>query len=303
MPIQPSQMPATPPRRGCPQDIQQRPRTLRILRSLRTRLAAWLALGMLCLLGVLSPAATAAEQAEDYKLSVGDLIRILVFQNPDLTLETRISESGTVSYPLIGTARLGSLSIANAERELARQLQEGGFVRNPQVTIVLVQNRGNQIAVLGYVKNPGRFPLDTNTRVSEMLAIAGGAAMTGADTAILTGTRNGQTFRKEVDIAAIFMDSSATDNILIQSGDTLYVPRAPMFYVYGEVQRPGMYRIERNMTVQQALAVGGGPTARGTEMWLRVHRKNKDGQLEKISVDASDPIRPDDVLYVRESLF
>lgn len=294
MPTLPSPMPATTPRIAAMPDIQQR---------LRTRLSALLALGMLCLLGVLSPMATAAEQAEDYKLSVGDLIRILVFQNPDLTLETRISESGTISYPLIGTARLGDLTIANAEKEVARQLLEGGFVRNPQVTIVLVQNRGNQISVLGYVHKPGRFPLETNTRVSEMLAIAGGAAMTGADTAILTGTRNGQTFRKEIDIAAVFVDSNSADNILVQSGDSLYVPRAPMFYIYGEVQRPGMYRIERNMTVQQALAVGGGPTPRGTEMWLRVHRKNKDGQLEKISVDASDPIRPDDVVYVRESLF
>lgn len=275
-------------------------RTHRVLRHLLVSLTAICLLGAL---GLLAPPAGAAEQSEDYKLSVGDLIRILVFQNPDLTLETRISESGTISYPLIGTARLGDLSIANAEKEVARQLQEGGFVRNPQVTIVLLQNRGNQIAVLGYVNKPGRFPLETNTRVSEMLAIAGGATMTGADIAILTGTRNGQPFRKEIDIAAVFVDSNSADNVLVQSGDSLYVPRASMFYVYGEVQRPGMYRIERNMTIQQALAVRGGPTPRGTELWLRVHRKNKEGVVETISVSPSDPIRPDDVLYIREGLF
>ncbi len=260
-------------------------------------------LSLICTFCAIAMAAGANDQAEDYKLSVGDLIRILVFQNPDLTLETRISESGNVSYPLIGSAHLGDLTIANAEKELARLLIEGGFVRNPQVTIVLLQNRGNQITVLGYVPRPGRFPLETNTRVSEMLAIAGGTAITGADTAILTGTRNGQPFRKEIDIATIFVDSNSTDNLPVQSGDSLYVPRAPMFYVYGEVQRPGMYRIERNMTIQQALAVGGGLTPRGTEMWLRVNRKNKDGILEKISVDPSDPIQADDVIYVRESLF
>ena len=86
-------------------------------------------------------------------------------------------------------------------------------------------------------------------------------------------------------------------------GDVIYVHRAPMFYIYGEVQRPGSYRVERGMTIRQALAQGGGPTPRGTERGLSVRRRNAEGDVETISPNLNDPVRPDDVLHVRESLF
>ena len=76
-----------------------------------------------------------------------------------------------------------------------------------------------------------------------------------------------------------------------------------MFYIYGEVQRPGAYRVERDMTVMQALAQGGGPTLRGTESGLRLHRRDKDGKLQELQPELTERIQPDDVIYVRESLF
>jgi polysaccharide export outer membrane protein len=76
-----------------------------------------------------------------------------------------------------------------------------------------------------------------------------------------------------------------------------------MFYIYGEAQRSGSYRIERGMTVMQALALGGGPTVRGTEMRLRLHRRNAQGAVEQLSPEMTDLVQPNDVIYVRESLF
>jgi polysaccharide export outer membrane protein len=76
-----------------------------------------------------------------------------------------------------------------------------------------------------------------------------------------------------------------------------------VFYIYGEAQRPGSFRIERNMTVMQALAQGGGPTARGTEKRLRLHRKAADGSIQPIEPQLTDPVLPDDVIYVKESIF
>ena len=114
----------------------------------------------------------------DYPLGAGDNIRIQVFQNPDLTIEARVSENGSISYPMIGSVEIGGLPIAEAESRIASALQNGGFVKQPQVNIVLVQIRGNQVSVLGQVNNPGRFPLETlNTRVSDMLAAAGGLSL------------------------------------------------------------------------------------------------------------------------------
>jgi polysaccharide export outer membrane protein len=136
-----------------------------------------------------------------------------------------------------------------------------------------------------------------------MLANAGGAMPTGDDIAIVTGVRNGQPFRRLIDIPSIFLAGRAADDLVLQGGDTIYVHRAPMFYIYGEAQRPGSFRVERDMTVMQALAQGGGPTQRGSEKRLRLHRKGKDGTLQQIEPQLTDLVHPDDVIYVKESIF
>ncbi len=245
-----------------------------------------------------------AQNKSDYPLGAGDTIRVQVFQNPDLTIETRVSESGSITYPLIGAVELGGLSVAAAEKKIADSLQRGGFIQKPQVNIALLQIRGNQVSVLGQVARPGRFPLETvNTRLSDMLANAGGATPGGDDIAILTGVRDGKPFRKEIDIPSIFLSDKAQDNVVLQGGDTIYVHRAPVFFIYGEAQRPGSYRIERDMTIMQALAQGGGPNARGSEKRLRLHRKLSNGGLQQIEPQLTDPVLPNDVIYVKESIF
>jgi polysaccharide export outer membrane protein len=245
-----------------------------------------------------------AQASNDYKLADGDAIHIVVFQNPDLTLDTRVSESGTIAYPLIGQVKIGGLTIAEAEARIASSLESGGFVKKPQVNINLTQIVGNQVSVLGQVNKPGSYPLLTfNTHVSQMLATAGGIASTGGDSVILMGTRDGKPFRKVIDVASLYLDNNVGDDLLLEAGDGLYVDRAPMFYIYGEVQRPGNYPIARHMTVVQALAAGGGLTPRGTERSLRVYRHRKDGTTERIEPKSADLVQPDDVIYVGESLF
>ena len=240
----------------------------------------------------------------EYRLGDGDNIKITVFQNPDLSLETRVSESGAITYPLLGTIKIGGMTIPAAEQTIAKALSDGNFIQKPQVNIALLQNRGNQVSVLGQVGKPGRFPLETfNTRLSEMVAIAGGIGSAGADIVIVTGIRDGKPFRREIDIPGMFLDSKLENDLVVAGGDVIYVQRQPMYYIYGEVQKPGSYRVERLMTVRQALALSGGPTARGTERDLGVYRRGADGKVERIRPDLDAPVQPDDVLYVRESLF
>jgi polysaccharide export outer membrane protein len=249
-------------------------------------------------------ATPALPSSQDYRLGAGDAIGVQVYQSPDLSVDARVSESGVISYPLIGSVQLGGLTISEAEKKIGDALKSGGFVKVPQVNIVLRQVRGNQVAVLGQVSRPGRFPLETfNTRVSDMLAAAGGTTATGDDVLIVTGQRDGKPFRKVIDIPALFLNEKSDEDIVLAGGDTLYVNKAPMFYIYGEAQRPGPYRIERGMTVMQALAQGGGPTARGSQNRLKLHRRDASGKVVEITPNLNDPIRPEDVLYVRESLF
>jgi polysaccharide export outer membrane protein len=260
-------------------------------------------IGALTLCIALFSVSVSAQNVPEQPLGPGDTLRIQVFQNPDLKIETQISENGTITYPLIGLVEIGGLSIAAAEERIANALREGGFIVRPQVNITLGILRSNQVSVLGQVARAGRFPLETVTRVGDMLAIAGGATGGGDDFAIVTGLRGGRPFRKTIDIPAIYLDEKSEENIILAGGDTLYVPRAPVYYIYGEAQRPGVYRIERGMTVMQALAAGGGPNMRGSEWFLRLHRKSVDGVVEKISPDMTDVVQPNDIIYVRQSIF
>ncbi len=246
----------------------------------------------------------AQEKPADYRLGDGDNIRITVFQNPDLTLETRVSENGIITFPLVGSVKIGGLTIAGAADTIAKALQAGNFLQKPQVNIQLIRNLGNQVSVLGQVGRPGRFPLETfSTRLSEMLAIAGGISSGGADVAILTGTRDGKPFRKEVDIVSMFLDNKLQDDIIVAGGDVIYVQRQPMFYIYGEVQKTGSFRVERGMTIRQALVQGGGLSPRGTERKMGVYRRGADGQISSSPVDLNDLVQSDDIYHVRESLF
>lgn len=245
-----------------------------------------------------------AKPQPEYQIGDGDSIRITVFQNPNLTVETRVTENGAISYPLIGSVKVGGLTIPAAEAVIAKALKDGSFIQEPQVNISLLANRGNQVSVLGAVGKPGRFPLETfNTRISEMIAIAGGIAGNGADSVILTGIRAGKPLRRVIDIPEMFLDNKLANDIVVAGGDVIYVNRQPMYYIYGEVQRAGSFRIERGMTIRQALAQAGGPSQRGTERGLQVFRRGAGGKIESSNPDMNATLEPDDVLYVRESLF
>lgn len=249
-------------------------------------------------------AAPAAAAAAEYRLGSGDVVRVNVYQNPDLTLEARISEAGLISYPLLGSVKIGGLGVSQAERVLADGLRNGNFVKQPQVSILVLQVRGHQASVLGQVNRPGRFPIETaDMRLTDLLASAGGVAANGADTVTVVGTRDGAPFRQVVDLPALFRSPGREGDILIRNGDTVYADRAPVVYIYGEVQRPGALRLERGMTVMQALATGGGLTQRGTEKGLRVHRKGADGKVQVTTPGMDDALVEGDVVFVRESLF
>ena len=241
----------------------------------------------------------------EYRLGAGDVLRIAVYQNPDLTLETRVSESGLVSFPLLGNIRLGGLSVTQSEKLISDGLKTGNFVKSPQVTIVVLQVKGNQASVLGQVNRPGRYPIETaDMRLTDLLANAGGVvSASGSEILVLTGTRMGQPYRIEIDLPGIFAPGGLGADVFIMNGDVVWVDRAPLVYIYGEVQRPGPMRLERAMTVMQSLATGGGITQRGTAKGMRIHRKGEGGKVQILELPLDEQLRDGDVVYVKESLF
>ena len=249
------------------------------------------------------PAAPGSER-DRFVIGPGDVLKLTVFQYPDLATETRVAANGSIALPLVGEVEVAGMRPIDAERKVADLLRQGGFVKQAQVTLVVTQFRSQQVAVLGNVNRPGKYPLELPYTVSDVLALAGGVAPTGADTVVLSRTEGGVVKTYEIDLPQLFLaPGSRKQDIALINGDVLYVHRFPLFYIYGEVQRPGSYRVERNMTVMQALSSGGGLTLRGTERGVRVDRRGSDGAIRTLRPKMTDPIEPDDVLYIRESLF
>ena len=272
----------------------------------KARIHKRIAIYLLLLLGMaVTPAAmTPAYSMGEYLLGPGDIIKISVFKNPDLSIEARVSEAGAIGYPLIGSVPVKGLTLPEAERKIAQMLKDGGFVLNPQVNILLTLAVGNQVAVLGEVNHPGRYPIEgAGGHLSGMLATAGGISPTGADTVIVTGTRNGKPFRREIDVVKMSQSGTSADDIELVGGDTIFVNRAPQFYIYGQVQHPGGYRLEKGMTVMQALATGGGVTGKGTSRGIVLHRRDPSGKVKESRASLDDAVKDQDVLYVKESMF
>jgi polysaccharide export outer membrane protein len=246
-------------------------------------------------------AAADATAAPDYPIGAGDLVRISVFNHPELTADVRVSQSGTITFPLIGEIKATGLPPHDLEKALATRLNDGGYVPHPQVSVLITDYQSQRFSVLGQVTRPGQYPMMTEVTVINALAAAGGVVnLVAADEATLL-RRDGT--RVQIDLISLFQ-GDPRQNPSLGAGETLYVPRAAQFYIYGAVQRPGNYRLERGMTVSQAISTGGGLTPRGSERHVIVTRRDyPGGKARQISVDGQDLIQPDDVLRVKESLF
>ena len=199
-------------------------------------------------------ALASAAGAADLVLGATDVVKLSVFGNPELGVETRVSDWGAITVPLIGQVMVAGLSSSAAEKLVASKLEQGGFVKNPQVNLLVTVLNSQQVSVLGQVTRPGRFPLEGQRNVLEMLAQAGGIAPDGGETVVLMRNKDGKSTREVIDVIGVVHDGEVQRNIDVQGGDVLYVERAPRVYIYGEVQRPGPFRLERGMTVVQALS-------------------------------------------------
>ena len=226
------------------------------------------------------------------KLGVGDAVHITVFQQPDMTTDARVTERGTVQVPLVGSVKVDGLTPSEAAGAIADALKKGEFLKNPKVTVALTTLRSRQVSVLGLVVRPGLYPLDgADIRVPQVLAAAGGIAPGGSET--VTIIRSG----KPIPVNSLSKDFE------LKGGDTVYVDRAPQFYIYGEVVRAGSYAVTDGMNVMQAIALGGGITPRGSERRIKLRRAGADGQVQEFDAKPTERVQANDVIFVRESIF
>jgi polysaccharide export outer membrane protein len=238
------------------------------------------------------------------RLGPGDSVSIQVYGQPDMSSTEYVADDGTINLPLVGHVQVSGLSPVEAGSKVERALSKGQFLVDPHVSINIVQSRSQRVVVLGEVKTPGRYPVDPNSSIMDLVAQAGGLTEQAADTGYVIRTdAGGNVTRTPVDLRGMVVGSGPGSSLDLRGGDSLLVPRAEQFYIYGEVATPSMYRLEPGMTVIQAIARAGGITQRGSERRIEIKRPTKDGKYVVIRAKADDHIEPDDVIRVKESIF
>jgi polysaccharide biosynthesis/export protein len=255
---------------------------------------------------------------EDYVLGPEDEIEIKVWDHDDLTRQTRVGLDGRISFPFIGEVRAQGLSVLELQRELERRLGDG-YIVDPHVSISITDFKSQKFFVVGNVARPGAYPLTRTITVVEAVSLAGGLA-TGSGgrpvsvgTAVVVRARPGdrpdqprlpEEVRPQDRVSVSLNAALAGDpqhNVEINNGDTVFVPNL-VFYVTGQVKRPGRYSYEDGLTVLQAVTTAEGFTDKASVR--RTHIIRERGQAkEKVDVSLEDPVRPGDTVVVPESWF
>ena len=231
--------------------------------------------------------------------------------NPTSNDETKLG--GTFTFPLIGRVKAGSLTLRAFERELKDRLADGYF-RSPQVTVAVEQYRSQRVFVMGEVRQPGPVVLTGGITLIEALARAGSTLPTSScEVSIVRAAQTtgeggpampGQDSATEVFRASIrdLQSGSLSQNIELRDGDTSFVPKAELVYVFGEVKNPGGYAVQKNTTVLQALSLAGGLTEHGAMNRIQVIRI-VNGQKVEARVKLTDVVRPEDTIIVPQRYF
>jgi polysaccharide export outer membrane protein len=249
--------------------------------------------------------ATANGNSSLLRLGTGDLLEVGVYNVPELATKARIGNSGDVYLPLIDYVHVGDLTVEEAQALIEKRLEDGGFVRNPHVTIFLDESASQGVTILGDVNRPGIYPALGDRKLYDMISAAGGfTASAGRKVSIIR--QRDQAEPITVNLPRNLADD-LQDNIEILPGDTITVPRAPVIYVVGDVGRPtGLLVDNGSLTVLQALALAGGTNHTAKMSGTCIIRKGPTGMTEtrvplKKMLEAKAPdisLQADDILFV-----
>lgn len=278
-----------------------------------------------------TPAAAQAQAAapvpageSDYQIGPADILNVTVYGHPDLTQTILVQPDGTFTFPLVGRVKGSDMTPAELEKKLGILLARG-YIRNPQVTVVVQEFRSKTVYVVGEVARPGPYPLSGRTSLLELLAKAGGTANAGSEVVIVRPPQGAAVSGPVLptDVAAGAEGEAPPDapkaevfrvamgaiqagdlgkNLALQPNDTIFVPPAAKAFVTGEVRSPGAYAWFPGLTARQLISLAGGLTPDGSDGRLKVVR-TVDGKAKEDKIKLDEPVKPGETLVVRRRLF
>ena len=246
--------------------------------------------------------ATGFALGDDYQTGPGDVLKIIVYDNEDLEAKVRISDAGTIVMPLLGKIDIRKLTIDQITEKITRLLADGYLV-NPQVNVFVEEYRSKKVVVLGSVRQPGIVELSGSITFLELISRSGGLDKDAGETATIQRKSGKGEKVIVIDLKALIEKGDISQNTIISDGDTVFVSKAGMCYITGEVEKPGTYPCGEKATVLKLIALSGGFTGKASKSGINIVRIIKDKKTLMKSVDLYTPLKHNDVVVVPESFF
>jgi len=252
-------------------------------------------------------------QVNNYIVGPQDVLMIALFDQQDLSGKYTVEADGTFTFPLIGRVKAGGLTLRGVEETLRKELSNG-FFKDPQVSVAVEQYRSQRVFVVGEVRMPGTYPLTGDTTLIEALARAGSTTDNAAGEVLIVRSRTATKVdgpllpEREQAAEVIYVDvkelqsGRVSQNTQLRDGDTIFIPKAELVYVSGEVKDPGGFPVHKGTTVLQALSLAGGVTERGATGRIRIARVVA-GKRTELKATLDDVVQPGDTIIVPERYF
>jgi len=244
--------------------------------------------------------------ALDYLVGENDVLSVTVYDHDDLVTTVRVSGDGTIILPLLNRVEVAGLTI-NQISDKITALFADGYIINPQVNVFMEEFRSKKAVILGQINKPGLYELQGPITFLELISKAGGLTMDVGDKTIIKRKKGADVQEEQsvltIDMIQLLEKGDTTQNIQIMDGDNIYIAKAGVFYVSGEVTRPDAYKFEEKITVIKAITIAGGFSDKAAKGAVKIIRKiqGQDEILEKVKMD--EPILPEDVIVIPESFF
>lgn len=208
------------------------------------------------------------DREKEYIISPNDILEITVYGEPDLSTSARVSQDGTIIYPLLGNIKVGGFTLRELEIIITHLLGQDYLVK-PQVSIFVKEYA--KISILGQVRNPGSYEMKESLTLTQAIALTGGFANT-ANTSKVKIIRTAGDEKETLEINVDQILEKAAPDVEIKANDTIIVEEYGRFSIMGQVTRPGVYTLQRGLKVIEAINLAGGFTATAAQDGTRVIR-------------------------------
>jgi polysaccharide export outer membrane protein len=254
------------------------------------------------------------ELVYEYRIGPSDLLQLTIIGFEDLNRQYRVSEEGSINLPYLGETEVDGLTRGELEKKLTQLLQEKNYIKNPQVSVFIIEYMSKRIYILGAVEKTGPYELLGRMTLLKLLSQAGGLSPNAGDQIIVTRQfPDGNKTTLRISVEDLMVQTDSRLDILLRPEDIINVPvdKIVLIYVTGQVKNPGALEVRSSKipTVLRAIAMAGGFNERAAKGKVLIKRTDKTGKETEIKVDVGEimkgnkkdvQLQADDVVIVPE---